>query len=163
MFLNLGQVWTSITRQPCIAGIATMCGDCTSFTALSPRNGCRWRRCWTTAKNWLNSTSAHCVRCHPPLPGGMRSYVCDVGVRLGAWLRLSRGHGSAPHQLSLIVHPEHAELAEPILRFGVRRLAGGRVNAPSIVRCGSTSLSLLMLCVPVGLSTSRPGRCSCDT
>ncbi|MGH2493226.1 MAG: hypothetical protein ACRDIV_00810 [Ktedonobacteraceae bacterium] len=61
-----------------------------------------------------------------PLPSvlarGDESYVCDVGVRLGAWLRLSRGHGSAPHQLSLMVHPEHAELAEPILRFGVRRL-----------------------------------------
>jgi hypothetical protein len=64
-----------------------------------------------------------------PLPSalarGDETYVCDVGVRLGAWLRLSRGHGSAPHQLSLMVHPEHAELAEPILRFGVRRLLEG--------------------------------------
>ena len=64
-----------------------------------------------------------------PLPSilarGDEAYVCDVGVRLGAWLRLSRGHGSAPHQLSMMVHPEHAELAEPILRFGVRRLLEG--------------------------------------
>jgi len=57
-----------------------------------------------------------------PLSGGNENYVCDVGVRLGAWLRLCRGHGSAPHQLSLIVHPEHSELAEPLLRFGIRRL-----------------------------------------
>ncbi|GAC1349543.1 MAG: hypothetical protein NVSMB27_23680 [Ktedonobacteraceae bacterium] len=57
-----------------------------------------------------------------PFARGNENYVCDVGVRLGAWLRLCRGHGSAPHQLSLIVHPEHSELAEPLLRFGIRRL-----------------------------------------
>jgi N-acetylglutamate synthase-like GNAT family acetyltransferase len=56
------------------------------------------------------------------LSQGNENYVCDVGVRLGGWLRLSRGHGSAPHQLFLIVHPEHSELAEPLLRFGIRRL-----------------------------------------
>ncbi len=50
------------------------------------------------------------------------NYVCDVGVRLGAWMRLCRSHGSAPHQLSLMVHPEHADLAEPLLRFGIQRL-----------------------------------------
>jgi hypothetical protein len=50
------------------------------------------------------------------------NYVCDVGVRLGAWMRLCRGHGTGPHQLSLMVHPEHAELAEPLLRFGIQRL-----------------------------------------
>ena len=61
-----------------------------------------------------------------PLPSllsrGDESYICDVGVRLGAWMRLCRGHGSAPHQLSLIVHPEHAELAEPLIRLGTQRL-----------------------------------------
>ncbi len=57
-----------------------------------------------------------------PLSQGKENYVCDVGVRLGAWLRLSPGHGPAPHQLSLMVHPEHAELAEPLVRFGIRRL-----------------------------------------
>ncbi len=60
-----------------------------------------------------------------PLPSPFsrnENYVCDMGVRLGAWLRLSRGSGSAPHQLSLIVHPEHADLAEPLLRFGISRL-----------------------------------------
>ena len=56
------------------------------------------------------------------LSQGNENYVCDVGVRLGGWLRLCRGHGSAPHQLFLIVHPEHAELAEPLLRFGIKRL-----------------------------------------
>ncbi len=53
---------------------------------------------------------------------GNENYICDVGVRLGAWLRLCRGQGSAPHRLFLNVHPEHVELAEPLLRFGVRRL-----------------------------------------
>ncbi len=53
---------------------------------------------------------------------GSENYVCDVGVRLGAWMRLCRGHGSTPHRISLIVHPEHTELAEPLLRFGIRRL-----------------------------------------
>jgi hypothetical protein len=61
-----------------------------------------------------------------PLPSlfarDSENYVCDVGVRLGAWLRLYRGHGSVPHRLSLIVHPEHTDLAEPLLRFGIRRL-----------------------------------------
>ena len=56
------------------------------------------------------------------LSQGNENYVCDVGVRLGGWLRLCRGHGSAPHQLFLMVHPEHFELAEPLLRFGIRRL-----------------------------------------
>src|ERR1700676_3051251 len=55
----------------CDAGIVTMCGDCTSFIALTPLSGCRWRRCWTAAKNWLNSTSAFCVRCHRSLQGEM--------------------------------------------------------------------------------------------
>ena len=67
-----------------------------------------------------------------PLPSalsrGDETYVCDVGVRLGAWLRIRRGHGSAPHQLFLMVHPEHAELAEPLLRFGARRLLEGSVR-----------------------------------
>lgn len=61
-----------------------------------------------------------------PLPSlfsrGDESFVCDVGVRLGAWLRICRGHGNDPHRLFLIVHPEHTELAEPLLRFGIRRL-----------------------------------------
>ncbi len=61
-----------------------------------------------------------------PLPSlfsrGNENYVCDVGVRIGAWLRLSRGSGSAPHRIALSVHPEHTELAEPLLRFGMRRL-----------------------------------------
>jgi len=61
-----------------------------------------------------------------PLPfalsRGDENFVCDVGVRLGAWLRICRGQGNTPHQLALMVHPEHAELAEPLLRFGTRRL-----------------------------------------
>lgn len=62
------------------------------------------------------------------LTRGSENYVCDLGIRLGAWLQLCRGHGSLPHQLSLIVHPEHAELAEPLLQFGMRRLLEGSVR-----------------------------------
>lgn len=57
-----------------------------------------------------------------PFQKDNENYVYDVGVRLGAWLRLSRGLGSAPHRIFLHVHPEHAELAEPLLRFGIQRL-----------------------------------------
>ena len=63
-----------------------------------------------------------------PLSRGNENYVYDTGVRLGAWMRLSRGNGSAPHQLSLMVHPEHADLAEPLIRFGVQRLQEGGVR-----------------------------------
>lgn len=62
------------------------------------------------------------------LSRGNENYVYDAGVRLGAWMRLSRGHGSASHQLSLIVHPEHADLAEPLIRFGIQRLQEGGVR-----------------------------------
>ena len=64
--------------------------------------------------------------------GGNENYICDVGVRLGAWLRLCRGYDSKPHRLFLVVHPEHAELAEPLLRFGIARLqaASGTVMHP---------------------------------
>jgi len=67
-----------------------------------------------------------------PFSRGQENYVCDVGVRLGAWLRLCRSHGSGPHQLSLIVHPEHSELAEPLLRFGIRKLQEQDVTTRSI-------------------------------
>src|SRR5947209_9672848 len=67
-----------------------------------------------------------------PLPSflsrGDESYVCDVGVRLGAWLRICRGNGTAPHRLFLSIHPEHAELAEPLLQFGIRRLQENNVR-----------------------------------
>lgn len=80
--------------------------------------------------------SEECAKLHVgsllPLPSFLarddESYVCDVGVRLGAWLRICRGYGSNPHQLSLIVHPEHAELAEPLLQFGAHRLLEGGVR-----------------------------------
>jgi len=80
--------------------------------------------------------SEECAKLHVgslrPIPSllshGDESFVCDVGVRLGGWLRICRGHGSAPHQLSLIVHPEHAELVGPLLRFGASRLLGGSVR-----------------------------------
>ena len=84
----------------------------------------------------LLDNSEECAKLHvgslqplpSPLTRGDESFVCDVGVRLGAWLRICRGHGSAPHQLSLIVHPEHAELAGPLLQFGARRLLAANVR-----------------------------------
>ncbi|GCF06831.1 GNAT family N-acetyltransferase [Dictyobacter arantiisoli] len=57
-----------------------------------------------------------------PFTRGNENYVCDVGVRIGAWMRLYRGHGSTPHRISLFVHPEHSDLAEPLIQFGIRRL-----------------------------------------
>jgi len=80
--------------------------------------------------------SEECAKLHVgslrPVPSllshGDESFVCDVGVRLGGWLRICRGHGPAPHQLSLIVHPEHAELVGPLLRFGASRLLEGSVR-----------------------------------
>ena len=56
------------------------------------------------------------------------NYISDVGVRLGAWLRIDRGHGSIPHRISLIVHPEHTELTEQLLDFAVRRLLSADVR-----------------------------------
>jgi len=53
---------------------------------------------------------------------GNENYICDVGVRLGAWLRISRGKGSEPHRIFLNVHPEHADLAEPLLHFAISKL-----------------------------------------
>ncbi len=54
------------------------------------------------------------------------AYVCDRGVRLAGWLRLRHGRGAQPHQLWLMVHPEDAELAGPLLRFGLRQLAAAQ-------------------------------------
>jgi hypothetical protein len=71
----------------------------------------------------------------PSLSRGDETFVCDVGVRLGAWLRLCRGHGTTPHQLSLMVHPEHADLADPILRFGTRRLMEGGGGGARPIYC----------------------------
>lgn len=63
-----------------------------------------------------------------PFARRVENYVCDVGVRLGAWLRLCQGYGTAPHQLCMMVHPEHSDLAEPLLRFGIGKLQGEAVR-----------------------------------
>lgn len=98
--------------------------------------------------------SEECAKLHVgsllPLPSFLsrddESYVCDVGVRLGAWLRICRGHGSAPHRLSLIVHPEHAELAEPLLQFGAHRLLEGSVRPISCQVREYESFAINALC-----------------
>ena len=63
-----------------------------------------------------------------PFTRGNENYVCDVGVRLGAWLRITRGKDLEPHRIFLNVHPEHTDLAEPLLRFGMRRLLDADVR-----------------------------------
>ncbi|GAC1615494.1 MAG: hypothetical protein NVS4B11_02540 [Ktedonobacteraceae bacterium] len=68
------------------------------------------------------------VGAQPLFSSRNENYVCDVGVRLGAWLRLCRGQGSIPHRLFLNIHPEHVDLAEPLLRFGIRRLQENEIR-----------------------------------
>lgn len=62
----------------------------------------------------------------PVVEPRVQAFVNDRGVRLGGWLRLRHGRGSQPHQLWLMAHPEEAELAGPLLRFGLRQLAGAQ-------------------------------------
>jgi hypothetical protein len=62
----------------------------------------------------------------PIVESSIQTFVHDRGVRLGGWLRLRRGRGSQPHQLWLMVHPEDAGMAGPLLRFGLRQLAAAQ-------------------------------------
>jgi hypothetical protein len=62
----------------------------------------------------------------PVMETPVQCYVVDRGVRLGGWLRLRHGRGSQPHQLWLMVHPEDADLAGPLLRFGLRQFAAAQ-------------------------------------
>jgi hypothetical protein len=62
----------------------------------------------------------------PLLEPPIHAFVHDRGVRLGGWLRLRHGRGTQPHQLWMMVHPEDAHLAGPLLRFGLRQLAGAQ-------------------------------------
>jgi len=59
---------------------------------------------------------------------GNENYICDMGVRIGAWMRLCRGRGSTPHRISLMVHPEYTDLAGPLIQFGIRRLLDADVR-----------------------------------
>lgn len=68
----------------------------------------------------------------PLLEPDVRAYVIDRGVRLGAWLRLRYGRGTQPHQLWLMAHPEDANLAGPLLRFGLRQFAGAQQAKPIV-------------------------------
>ena len=62
----------------------------------------------------------------PLLEPPVHAFVHDRGVRLGGWLRLRHGRGTQPHQLWMMVHPEDAHLAGPLLRYGLRQLAGAQ-------------------------------------
>jgi hypothetical protein len=59
------------------------------------------------------------------LPTLEEGFVSDLGVRLGGWVQVRSGRGSRPHQLALMVHPENADLATPLLHFGLSLLGEG--------------------------------------
>jgi hypothetical protein len=61
----------------------------------------------------------------PLLPAREEGFVYDLGVRLGGWVQVRRGHGPHPHQIALMVHPENTDLATPLLRFGLSLLGEG--------------------------------------
>lgn len=58
----------------------------------------------------------------PLLEPASAAYVHDHGVRLGGWMRLRYGRGALPHVLSLMVHPDDADVAPGLLRSGLRVL-----------------------------------------
>jgi hypothetical protein len=60
------------------------------------------------------------------------AFVHDRGVRLGGWLRLRFGRGSQPHMISVLAHPDDADVSPALLRFGLRVLAR---EAPRPVVC----------------------------
>lgn len=57
----------------------------------------------------------------------VEQYVYDLGVRLGGWLQIRRFGSGQPDQLALMVHPDNANLAQPLVQYGLRLLwEGGR-------------------------------------
>ena len=59
----------------------------------------------------------------PLLEPTSAAFVHDRGVRLGGWLRLRFGRGSQPHMISVLAHPDDADVSPALLRFGLRVLA----------------------------------------
>lgn len=68
----------------------------------------------------------------PLLEPPVAAFVHDHGVRLGGWLRLRHGRGAQPHMLSVLAHPDEADVAPALVRFGLRVLAH---EAPRPVVC----------------------------
>jgi hypothetical protein len=60
------------------------------------------------------------------------AFVHDRGVRLGGWMRLRFGRGAQPHMLSVMAHPDDADVAPALLRFALRILSR---EAPRPVIC----------------------------
>ncbi len=50
------------------------------------------------------------------------TYVVDLGSHLAAWVRVRQSWAGIPHQLWLMVHPDHADLAPQAIRFALGRL-----------------------------------------
>ncbi|MBA3826310.1 MAG: hypothetical protein H0X24_20715 [Ktedonobacterales bacterium] len=50
------------------------------------------------------------------------TYVLDMGSHLAAWVRIRQSWAGLPHQLWLMVHPEHAAVAPEVIRFALGRL-----------------------------------------
>ncbi|HET8905510.1 MAG TPA: hypothetical protein VFN11_00960 [Ktedonobacterales bacterium] len=59
----------------------------------------------------------------PLLEPTSAAFVHDRGTRLGGWLRLRFGRGSQPHMISVLAHPDDADVSSALLRFGLRVLA----------------------------------------
>lgn len=59
----------------------------------------------------------------PLLEPTAMAFVHDRGVRLGGWMRLRLGRGAQPHMLSVMTHPDDADVAPALLRFALRILA----------------------------------------
>jgi hypothetical protein len=68
----------------------------------------------------------------PLLEPTAMAFVHDRGVRLGGWMRLRFGRGAQPHMLSVMTHPDDADVAPALLRFALRILAR---EAPRPVIC----------------------------
>ncbi|HEV8192421.1 MAG TPA: hypothetical protein VGP82_13225 [Ktedonobacterales bacterium] len=68
----------------------------------------------------------------PLLEPTAMAFVNDRGVRLGGWMRLRFGRGAQPHMLSVMTHPDDADVAPALLRFALRILAR---EAPRPVVC----------------------------
>ena len=65
----------------------------------------------------------------PLLEPGAATFVHDEGALMGGWLRLRRGRGSQPHQVTLLAHPDSQPVACALLTFALRVFADDDTHA----------------------------------
>lgn len=65
----------------------------------------------------------------PLLEPGSAAFVHDEGALMGGWLRLRRGRGSQPHQVTLLAHPDSQPVACALLTFALRVFAADDTRA----------------------------------